>query len=59
MLSCPVRLVGEYQLTEWVQNLLQLSGYYVSERGYAIAEHCMKAAEEVRCARTHACMHID
>eukprot|EP00955_Chlamydomonas_euryale_P115647 366366-Chlamydomonas_euryale.AAC.30 len=40
--------LSEFQLQEWVQNLLQLSGYYVAQHGFVIAHYCLEAVDHVR-----------
>lgn len=45
--AMPIAVGGPLNVSEWVQNCLQLSGYYVNANAYAVAEHCVRAAEAV------------
>lgn len=38
---------GAYQLSDWVQNCLQLAGYYVSASAFALAQYCLEAVRSV------------
>jgi len=37
----------QYKLSEWVQNCLQLAGYYVNYNAFALGEYCLMAASKV------------
>lgn len=38
---------GELRLNDWVQNCLQLAGYYIMHNAFAMGEYCMHAATAV------------
>lgn len=40
-------IAGEVQLSEWVQNCLQLSSYYVNESAFAIGQYLLEAVQRV------------
>lgn len=35
---------GDYRLNDWVQNMLQLGGFYINSNAFALGEYCIKAA---------------
>lgn len=40
-------LTGDYRLNEWVQNCMQLAGYFTSSNAFAIGQYYVMAAEQV------------
>jgi hypothetical protein len=46
-MSCPLSLSGEVQLSEWVQNCLQLSAYYVNASAFAIGQYLLEAVQRI------------
>lgn len=40
-------LSRQYSVDDWVQNCMQLGGYYAGTNAFAIAEHCIAAADAV------------
>ncbi|MEW5303813.1 MAG: hypothetical protein WDW36_006468 [Sanguina aurantia] len=43
---------GTFPFSEWVQNCMQLAGYYVGNHVFPLAEHCLRAAQAVAARAT-------